>query len=391
MNFDTLVNRRGTHSYKWDSCPSDDVLPLWVADMDFQVAPCIVEALQRRAAHGIFGYVRVPDSYYEAVIKWFARRHNWLMKREWIVYTTGVVPAISAIIQALTKPGDKVLVQTPVYNCFFSSIRNNGCELVDSPLVYEQRTYRIDFEDLKKKAADPKVKVMLLCNPHNPAGRVWSEEELRKIADICLENNVFVISDEIHNELVMPGYKYTPFGTMGEKYMNSCAICTSPSKSFNIAGLQTSNITIPDSAIRQRVEKSININEVCDINPFGVEALQAAYSPCGEEWLNELLIYLKGNYDFLCAFFQEKLGQLSVTKLEGTYLVWVDCSALNMDSQVLEEELLNEAKVWFNAGNMYAPGGSPFIRINIACPREILKQALDSFAKYVNKRVEKSN
>lgn len=385
MNFDIPVNRRGTNSYKWDSCPSADVLPLWVADMDFPTAPCVVEALRRRVDHGIFGYVRVPDSYYEALLNWFARRHGWTMQRNWVIYTSGVVPAISAIIQALTQPGDKVLVQSPVYNCFFSSIRNSGCQMEDCPLVYTSGTYRIDFEALASKASDPAVKVMLLCNPHNPAGRVWTREELRRVGEICLAHGVFVVSDEIHNELVMPGHRYTPYGTLGEDFLLHSAICTSPSKSFNLAGLQIANITVADPAIRTRIDKQININEVCDVNPFGVEALQAAYSPEGEAWLTELLDYLHGNYQFLRTFFAERLPQFPVTTLEGTYLAWVDCSALGIDSEQLEEDLLREAKVWFNAGGMYTPGGSTFLRINLACPRSVLAKALQAFEQYINK------
>jgi len=287
-NFDEITPRRGTNSYKWDSTADADVLPMWVADMDFRTAPPIIEALKQRVEHGIFGYVKVPDAYYEKTIDWFSRRHNWLISREWIIYTTGVVPAISAIIKAVTSPGDKVLVQTPVYNCFFSSIRNNGCELVTSNLVYANRTYTIDFDDLERKAADKAVKVMLLCNPHNPAGRVWTREELMRIGEICLLHNVFVIADEIHCEFVYPGHTYTPFASLGKELLLHSATCVSPSKAFNLAGLQIANIIIADEEIRCKVDKAININEVCDVNPFGVEALIAAYNK-GEEWLNQLM------------------------------------------------------------------------------------------------------
>lgn len=384
-NFDQIINRRGTNSYKWDSA-SEGVLPLWVADMDFATAPCVQEAVQRRAQHPVFGYVRVPDSYYEAVIHWFQHRHQFTMQRDWIIYTSGIVPAISAIIQALTQPGDKVLVQTPVYNCFFSSIRNSGCQMADSPLVLRNNRYEIDFADFERQAQDPAVKLFLLCNPHNPAGRAWSAEELKRLGDICLRNNVFMISDEIHNELTLPGHQYTCVGALGEAYARNAAILTSPSKSFNIASLQIANITIQDEAIRQRVDKQININEVCDVNPFGVEALQAAYSAEGEQWLGELLAYLQGNYNCLREFFQRELPQLPVVDMEATYLPWVDCSALGKDSHQIEEELLSEQKVWFNAGAMYQPEGSSFIRINIACPRSVLEEALLRFAKYVKKQ-----
>lgn len=374
-NFDEITPRRGTNSYKWDSSPDNDVLPLWVADMDFKTAPAIIEALNRRVEHGIFGYVRVPDAYYEAVINWFRRRHQWTMQKEWIIYTSGVVPALSAIIKAMTQPGDKVLVQAPVYNCFFSSIRNNGCEVVCNELLYHNRTYTINYDDLEEKASDPSVKVMLLCNPHNPVGRVWTPEELKRIGEICLRNNVFIVADEIHCELVYPGHTYTPFASLSEEFLQHSATCTSPSKSFNLAGLQIANITIADAAIRQQVDKAININEVCDVNPFGVEALIAAYNE-SEEWLKQLLAYLQENYRYLCDFFSEHLPQFPVIKLEGTYLVWVDCSVLNKSSEAIATELLNNRKVWINEGTMYGDSGEQFIRINIACPRELLQEAL---------------
>lgn len=285
-NFDKQISRRGTDSYKWDSAESENVLPMWVADMDFRTAPAIVDALRRRVEHGIFGYTRVPDSYYEAVTGWFARRHGWTIDREWIIYTSGVVPAISAVIKALTVPGDKVLVQTPVYNCFFSSIRNNGCEMVSSPLVFASNTFTIDYEDLERKTADPKVKVMLLCNPHNPAGRVWKREELVRIGEICIRHDVTVVSDEIHCELVFPEYRYTPFASISENFRHHSVVCISPSKAFNIAGLQIANIICADANRRAKIDRAINDNEVCDVNPFGVIATQVAYNE-GEEWLNQ--------------------------------------------------------------------------------------------------------
>lgn len=382
-DFDRLIERRGTNSYKWDTCPSKEDLPLWVADMDFAVAPCIQEALRRRVEHPVYGYVRVPDSYYNKVIDWFARRHRFVMQREWIIYTIGVVPGISACIQALTRPGDKVLVQTPVYNCFFSSILNSGCEVLDSPLQLRDGRYEMDFADLERKASDPAVKIMLLCNPHNPAGRAWSRDDLQKVTDICLRNDVFIICDEIHNELTLPGTKYTCLGTLGDEVLQHAAILTSSSKSFNIAGLQIANITMANEEKRQLINKAINVNEVCDVNPFGVEALQAAYSPEGEQWLKELMEYIDGNYRFLRDFFDRYLPQLPVIKMDSTYLPWVDCSALNKESEQIEKELLEQQHVWFNAGQMYTREPGSFLRINIACPRVILQQALERFRNYV--------
>lgn len=376
-DFDEMICRRGTNSVKWDEAESDDVLPMWVADMDFRTAPVVREAVERRARHGIFGYVHVPDSYYDAVIRWFGRRHGWRMERDWIIYTSGVVPAISAVIKAVTTPGDKVLVQTPVYNCFFSSIRNNGCVMAENRLIYADDTYTIDFDDFERKAADPAVKAFLLCNPHNPAGRVWTAGELRRMGDICLRHGVFVIADEIHCELVMPGYRYTPFASLSDDFLKHSATCTSPSKAFNIAGLQIANITVADPGMRQRVDRAININEVCDVNPFGVEALIAAYSDEGEAWLKELITYIHANYIYLKDFFKANMPQLNVVKLEGTYLVWVDCSALGKTSEEITAALLEKQKLWLNGGGMYGETERPFVRINIACPRKRLEEGLN--------------
>lgn len=383
-NFDEIVQRRGTNSYKWDSADDADVLPMWVADMDFRTAPAIIEALQQRVAHGIFGYTRVPDAYYEAVINWFGRRHNWKIQKDWMIYTSGVVPALSAVIKALTQPGDKVLVQTPVYNCFFSSIRNNGCEIVSNPLVYKENTYVIDYEDLERKVADEKVKILLLCNPHNPAGRVWSKEELTRIGEICIRHGVWVVSDEIHCELVYTGYTYTPFASISEEFLHHSVTCISPSKSFNIAGLQIANIVSADEEVRRRIDKAININEVCDVNPFGVIATIAAYNE-GEEWLLQLLDYLKGNYECMKTFCEVSLPNFPITRLEGTYLVWMDCRSLPYPSEELEEKLVKEEKLWLNAGTMYGAEGEGFMRWNIACPRAVLLKGLKLFRDFTQK------
>ena len=364
-DFDKQISRRGTDSYKWDSAESEHVLPMWVADMDFPTAPAIVDALKKRIEHGIFGYTRVPESYYKVVTDWFSRRHNWTVNREWIIYTSGVVPAVSAIIKALTVPGDKVLVQTPVYNCFFSSIRNNGCEMVSSPLCYADNTYTIDYEDLECKAADPKVKIMLLCNPHNPAGRVWKREELVRIGAICIRHGVTVVSDEIHCELVFPGHRYTPFASISEDFLRHSVTCLSPSKAFNIAGLQIANIVCADANRRSKIDRAINDNEVCDVNPFGVIATQAAYNE-GEKWLDQLIEYLHANYLYMREFCREHLPEFPVTVLEGTYLVWMDCRKLGLPSEELERQLMEQGDLWLNAGIMYGMEGEGFMRLNIA-------------------------
>ena len=384
-DFDKQISRRGTGSYKWDSAESEHVLPMWVADMDFRTAPAIVDALRRRVEHGIFGYTRVPDSYHEAVTGWFAQRHGWKIDREWIIYTSGVVPAVSAIIKALTVPGDKVIVQTPVYNCFFSSIRNNGCEIVSNPLRRTADTYKMDFDALERCAADPRTKVMLLCNPHNPAGRVWTPDELTRLGNICLRNGVTVVADEIHCELVYQGFKYTPFASLSDAFLHRSVTCVSPSKAFNIAGLQIANIVAFDNDLRSRIDKAININEVCDVNPFGVAATIAAYNE-GEEWLNQLVDYLHGNYEAMAEFCRRELPEFPITRLEGTYLVWMDCSSLGMPSDALEHALLDDARLWLNAGTMYGAEGEGYMRWNIACPRSVMLDGLNRFLNFVRSR-----
>ncbi len=383
-DFDKTIDRRATNSYKWDSA-TEGVLPMWVADMDFRTAPAIIDALQKRVAHGIFGYTRVPDAYYDAVTSWFSRRHGWDIDREWIIYTSGVVPAVSAVIKALTVSGDKVIVQTPVYNCFFSSIRNNGCEIVSNPLRRTADTYEMDFDALERCAADPRAKVMLLCNPHNPAGRVWTPDELTRLGNICLRNGVTVVADEIHCELVYQGFKYTPFASLSDAFLHRSVTCVSPSKAFNIAGLQIANIVAFDNDLRSRIDKAININEVCDVNPFGVAATIAAYNE-GEEWLNQLVDYLHGNYEAMAEFCRRELPEFPITRLEGTYLVWMDCSSLGMPSDALEHALLDDARLWLNAGTMYGAEGEGYMRWNIACPRSVMLDGLNRFLNFVRRR-----
>ena len=375
-DFDTIIPRRGTSAVKWDARPpfeadTDGMIPLWVADMDFKAAPFIMDALRKRLEHGVFGYVTVPDSYYEAVRRWFSRRHGWNLEKEWILYTTGVVPALSVVVKALSKPGEKVIIQSPVYNCFFSSVRNSGSEILDVPLIYHDGTYGFDFEGLERACADPKATLMLLCNPHNPAGRVWTREELARVGEIARRHGVAVVSDEIHCESVMPGYHYTPFGSVSPEDQANCVTLCSPSKSFNIAGLHIANIVTPNAEWRRLIDRVINVYELCDVNPFGVVALEAAYSEEGDGWLEELNQYIYDNYLLL----KEKLSDYHVCKLEGTYLPWVDVSSLGVPSEKIEETLLRDYKVWVNAGTMYGTEG--FIRINLATPRSLLAEGLD--------------
>lgn len=385
-DFDKITPRRGTNSYKWDSAEDKNVLPMWVADMDFQTAPCIIEALRKRVDHGIFGYTRVPEEYYEAVISWFRRRHQWKIERNWFIYTSGVVPALSAVIKALANEGDNILTLTPVYNCFFSSIRNNGCKLSSCALKYENNTFSIDFDDLERRAADPKTPLLLLCNPHNPSGRVWTREELQRIGDICIKNNVIVVSDEIHCEIVHPGYKYTPFASISEEFQEHSVTCISPSKAFNIAGLQIANIIVENDEWRRRIDKAININEVCDVNPFGVIATIAAYNE-GELWLDELLKYIHANYLFFKEYCEKHFPKFPVAPLEGTYLAWMDCRSLGISSEQFEEDLMKKEKLWLNAGSMYGKEGEGFMRWNLACPRQFVEEGLKRFAEYIGMSV----
>lgn len=376
FDFDTVINRRDTNSYKWDIVKEEDVIPLWVADMDFKAAPAILEALKKRVEHGVFGYTLVPDSYYEAIINWFARRHNWQIDRSWIIYTTGVVPAVSCAIKALTLPGEKVLIQTPDYNCFFSSIKNNGCEVAENELVRRGDSYEVDFEDFERQCADEKTTVFLLCNPHNPAGRVWTKEELERMNDICLAHGVRVISDEIHCELVMPGHRFTPFAAISDACRDNSVVLNSPTKAFNIAGLQIANIICADPAMRRRIDRAVNINEVCDVNPFGVVTLQAAYNE-SEEWLDSLNHYIWGNYLALKEFIAKELPRLEVTRLEGTYLAWVDIKVTGLTSDEAYGKLMKEGRVYVNSGTMYGRrAGEGYLRINLACPRATLLEGL---------------
>lgn len=377
-DFSRPTDRRGTDSYKWDSAPEADIIPLWVADMDFETFPAITEALQRRVAHGIFGYTRVPEAYYKAVCNWFGKHHGWHINREDIIYTSGVVPAVSAVIKALTLPGDQVIVQGPVYNCFFSSIRNNGCETVSNSLIYnkEELRYEIDFDDLERKLAHERARLMLICNPHNPGGRVWTRDELTRVAELCHKYGVRVVSDEIHCELTLYDNEYVPFGSLPDELSRDSITCCSPSKAFNTAGLQIANIVCRDAEVRNRIDRAININEVCDVNPFGVIALQAAYSDEGYEWLTQLRAYISSNYDLLRERFARELPKCKVMRMEGTYLAWIDCSELHISSDEIEEMLMHENKVWVNAGSMYGTEGAAFIRINMACTSELLNEGI---------------
>lgn len=389
FDFDSLApDRQGSGSYKWDATPpgngnlstNENIIPLWVADMDFRTAPVIIDALRHRVEHGVFGYTLVQGEYYDALSAWFLRRHHYRIDPELVIYVPGVVPAISAIIKALTRPGDGVIVQTPVYNCFFSSIRNNGCAVVENPLRridYPEKgcfTYEMDLAQLEEVASKPENKLLLLCNPHNPAGRAWTKTELEAMAEICARHHVTVVSDEIHCDLTMPGYSFVSWGVLDQEYRSAGIICNSPSKAFNTAGLQIANIICGNEALRALVDRAVNDNEVCDVNPFGVAGLIAAYTG-GEPWLEALVQYLHDNYLFVAEILHRELPELPYSVLEATYLLWIDVRSTGIPATDLEELLVKRTGVWLNAGAMY--GDDAYLRMNLACPRARLKEAMD--------------
>lgn len=381
-------SRRGTRSVKWDEA-APDVLPLWVADMDFATAPCVQQAVMRRAMHPCYGYTLVPEEYYEAIIRWFDTRHGWRIGREEILYTIGVVPAIAAILRAVCMAGDHVVMLSPVYNCFYSCIRNAGATASLSPLVASAQdgtlTYGIDWQDLEERLANERATVMLLCNPHNPVGHLWTAEELRRVAGLCAQHRVLLISDEIHCEQTRPGTRYTPLGTVVDESLQSLAyaVCTSPSKAFNIAGLQNANIIVPDAELRRKIDRAINLNETCDVNPFGVEAVMAAYNE-GAPWLDELCQYIWDNAAMAREYLMRECPALRIADLEATYLMWVDYSAMcTMRSEEMSHRLKEEARVWFTEGTAYGADGEYCLRINLATSKELLTDALTRFATWL--------
>jgi len=371
-DFDTPVERRNTDSYKWDTPESRGVQPMWVADMDFRTAPVVVDALRRVVDRGVFGYTFVPDEFYEAASHWFSSRHGISIDRERVVYTSGVVPAVSAIIKAMTHPGDEVALLTPAYDCFFSSIRNNGCIVTACPMaVGGNGKYEIDFIALESILSRTGVKLFILCNPHNPGGRVWTHDELMRIGRLCCVHDVMIVSDDIHCEFVYYPYRYTPVASLDAAIASHTIQCISPSKAFNTAGLQIALIVAPDEEVRARIDRAINDNEVCDVNPFGVAGLIAAYTS-GGAWLDALVEYLEGNARCLTEIFAACADKAKVMPLESTYLAWIDISGYGMTSDEMARYLHDAAGVRINPGSKYGDGGEGYIRINFACPRKVL-------------------
>jgi cysteine-S-conjugate beta-lyase len=382
-DFTTLVNRKNCGSFKWDSIKSemgldsDDIIPMSVADMELKVAPEITNAIKDKAELCIYGYTDPTDSYFNAVVSWMQCRHDWKIKREWISLSTGVVPALYIAVKALTHPGDKVIIQQPVYFPFASAVTLNGCEIANNTLIYKNGRYTINFEDLAKKAADPRTKVMLLCNPHNPVGRVWTKDELKKLGEICCDNNVVVISDEIHFDFVYKPFIHTVFANISDRLAQNCIIMTAPSKTFNLAGLQTSNIIIPNKYIKECYDIASENSAAKSINIFGYTACETAYTCC-DLWLDELLEHLTSNKEYLKEYIKENIPKISVIEPEGTYLVWLDCRALGMTGIELEKFMRYKARIFFDEGYLFDSCGDGFERINIACPKSMLKKALEN-------------
>jgi cystathionine beta-lyase len=390
-NFDEIIDRTQTESYKWNSDAlkemfgEDGILPFWVADMDFKVAEPIIEALRKRVEHGIYGYSFRPDSYYQAIINWTKRRFGWEIEKEWIEYTPGIVPAVNYLVQALLRPGDKVLIQEPVYYPFKKSVENNGCHVIVNELKYNGDFYEIDFQDFEEKVKDTKVKVFILCSPHNPVSRVWTEEELRKMGDICLANDVMVISDEIHNDLVYSGNKHIMFGSLSEELADISITCTAPSKTFNLAGMQASNVIISNKEVMTKYREQLERNNIGMQNPLSIVAAEAAYNE-GEEWLEQLLRYLEGNIDFIKKYLAENLPKARLIKPQATYLGWIDLREYESDGKKLEELVIKEGKVAFDGGTWFGQGGDGFLRINYACPRALLEEGLKRLSKAVSSK-----
>lgn len=368
-----MINRRETNSLKWDVAGNE--LPMWVADMDFKTAPEITEAIQRKAATGIYGYTIVPDDYYAAISDWWARRHRFKIEKDWLIFCTGVVPAISSIVRRMTNIGDNVVVQAPVYNIFYNSIINNGRHILSSDLRYDGITYHIDFDDLEQKLGNSLTTLMILCNPHNPIGKIWDKETLGRIGRLCNKHHVLVLSDEIHCDLTEPGYSYTPFASVSSECAQNSITCIAPTKTFNIAGLQTASVVIPDEVIRRKVNRGLNSDEVAEPNAFAMEATIAAFTK-GESWLNALNRYLAKNREIMRNFIRQELPQLKAVPAKATYLIWIDCSEITEDTNTLCRFLRKQTGLYLSDGAVYGGDGNHFVRMNIACPRALLEDGL---------------
>lgn len=380
-DFDTVIDRHHTFSLKYDFKEANgydsDVLPFWIADMDFRTAPCVTEALSRAVAHGIFGYSAEEDSYFEAVRRWYRLYFHWDVQRSWLVKTAGVVPALNAAIRAFTQPDDAVLIQPPVYPCFASSIRNNGRRVVSSPLIRRGRKYGMnDFDDIERKIVENDVKLSFICSPHNPIGRVWTREELAQYSAICRRHHVRIVVDEIHCDFTWPGYTHTAFGTLGEEDAMNAIICTAPTKTFNISGLQDANIWIPNPTLRSQFQKELLASGFLHPNVMGLIAGRAAYTE-GRPWLQSLKTYLLGNLDYVRHFLQANLPNIKLVEPEGTYLLWLDFRYYGLTDAALERKIRDDARLWLDMGHRFGSEGSGYVRLNIACPRSTLEEGME--------------
>ena len=375
-DFDKIVDRSNTNSMKWNV--GADELPMWVADMDFETAPAIMEAISKRAQHGCFGYTEIPDAWYQAYIDWWKIRHDFTMEKNWLMFCTGVVPAISSIVRKLTTPAEKVLVQTPVYNIFFNSILNNGRQVLESPLVFDGNAYHIDFEDLEKKLADPQTTLMILCNPHNPIGKIWDKATLERIGALCAKHHVIVLSDEIHCDLTDPGRGYIPFASVSDVCRGNSITCIAPTKTFNLAGLQTAAISVPNPVIRHKVWRGINTDEVAEPNAFAVDAAIAAFTK-GADWLDALRAYIYENKQYAVQYVEEQIPEVEILPSEATYLLWIYCKDLPGNSREIEHRIRKKTGLFLSAGSGFSGDGDRFLRLNIACPRALLKDGMERF------------
>lgn len=387
FNFNKRVNRKNTRSMKWDTNREDDILPMWVADMDFQTAPAITEAIIKRAEHGVFGYPIIPDSYYEAEVYWSKKRHNIEIQKEWIQFSPGVVASLSASVKALTVEGDGVLVFSPVYQYFYTSIKNNRCQIIESELIIKNNRYTINFTDVRQKIQSGKIKVVMLCNPHNPTAVAWKKEELSQLVALCLEYGVYIISDEIHRDFVFFNYQFHSLLSIEPIFYDKLIVCTAPTKAFNLAGLHVSNMIIPNEEIRKKVNRAQNDNETAEANIFGIEALIAAYTK-GEKWFDEVTHYLMKNITNIQKTIQTELPMLKCYTHEATYLVWIDIRQLKMTSETFVARFEEEKRIRLSAGDVYGCGGNGFIRINAATQKEnidFMLKELISFVKNASK------
>lgn len=373
-DFDTVIDRRNTDAMKWNIAPGE--LPMWVADMDFAAAPEIRKAMQKRLDHGIFGYSEIPDAWYEAYIGWWKARHGFEMERDWLVFCTGVVPAISSIVRKLTTPNENVLIQTPVYNIFFNSILNNGCRVLESPLTYENGVYAIDWADLDSKLADPQTTLMILCNPHNPIGKIWEKDTLARIGALAKRHHVTVVSDEIHCDITAPGKSYVPFLSVSDDCRAVGIAAIAPTKAFNLAGMQTAAVCVPDPTLRHKVWRGLNTDEVAEPNAFAVPAAVAAFTE-GAPWLDAMRTYVFENRSIAAERIANTLPKVRVIDSEATYLLWLDVSAITPDGTALCRYLQERTGLIVSAGASYGASGTAFLRVNLACPKAVLADGLD--------------